>query len=82
MNQEDIAILLQGCADQGEYTGCDSLAKHCAYLGASYKVMSWLDSYCLSRNLYNTGKVKNDLTELMNEQYDLEQERIDDRGQI
>ena len=57
LSQQDIAILLQEKADKKQFKDSGQLAKHASYLGASYKVLAWVDSYCLSRNLY-TNEVK------------------------
>ena len=52
-DQTEAAIIMQECADDGKYNSVEDLAKHAAYLGASYLALSWVDSYCLTRNLYN-----------------------------
>ena len=52
-DQTQAAFIMQLCADEGKYDSVEDLTKHAAYLGASYKVLAWLDSYCLTRNLYN-----------------------------
>ena len=52
MDQQQIAIELQIIADEYAFENCNDLAKKCYELGASYKVLAWVDSYCLSRNLY------------------------------
>ena len=52
-DQTQAAFIMQLCADEGKYGSVEDLTKHAAYLGASYKVLAWLDSYCLTRNLYN-----------------------------
>ena len=55
-DQTQAAIVLQECADEGKYGSVEDLAKHAAYLGASYKVLAWVDSYCLTRNRYNNNQ--------------------------
>jgi hypothetical protein len=54
--QLTIADTLHHCAKEGKYKDCGELAKHCSYLGGSYKVMAWIDNLCLTSNLY-TGDV-------------------------
>jgi hypothetical protein len=58
MEQIDIAEILEECANNGKYSDSSELASHCNYLGGSYKVMAWIDSVCLSKNLYTNKKVK------------------------
>jgi hypothetical protein len=52
-DQTQAAAIMQDCAKCGKYDNVEDLAKHAAYLGASYLALSWVDSYCLTRNLYN-----------------------------
>ena len=52
-DQTQAAFIMQLCADEGKYDSVEDLTKHAAYLGASYKTLAWLDSYCLTRNRYN-----------------------------
>lgn len=52
MDQQQIAIELQLIADEYFFEGCDDVAKKCYEMGATYQVLAWTDSYCLSRNLY------------------------------
>jgi hypothetical protein len=52
MEQQQIAVILQMNADKHKYNDLSDLAKDVYALGGSYIVMSWLDSYCLSRDLY------------------------------
>jgi len=55
-DQTQAAIVMQECADEGKYNSVEDLAKHAVYLGASYKVLAWLDSYCLTRNCYKNDQ--------------------------
>jgi hypothetical protein len=58
MEQQTIAIILQNNADKNKYTDVNDLAADVYALGGSYVVMSWLDRYCLSRNLYRDKNFK------------------------
>ena len=52
MKQEQIVNILQKHADRHKYNDISQLAADVYALGGSYLVMSWLDSYCLTRGLY------------------------------
>ena len=52
LKQEVIVKILQKHADNHKYNDISQLAADVYALGGSYLVMSWLDSYCLTRGLY------------------------------
>lgn len=52
MEQQQIAVILQKNADHHKYNDISELAADVYALGGSYVVMSWLDKYCLTRDLY------------------------------
>lgn len=52
MEQEQIAVILQKNADKHKYNDISELAADVYALGGSYGVMAWIDSYCLSNDLY------------------------------
>jgi hypothetical protein len=58
MEQETIAIVLQKHADRHKYNDVSELAIDVQALGGSYIVLSWLDKYCLTRDLYRDNSWK------------------------
>ena len=58
MEQETITVILLKNADRHKYNDIDELAKDAYKMGASYIVMSWVDKYCLTRDLYRDNSWK------------------------
>lgn len=58
MEQHEIIMILQKRANRNKYNDVAELSLDVHLLGGSYIVMSWMDKYCLTRDLYRDNDFK------------------------